>query len=144
MQWAWMEETTILRSALYSELCDWSHKGVTVIYLHRQQMIINNLIHADHSSHWHSSHWHRIICITTQFFESCIFTWRFFQIYSWTQGFFGWSWDFRKTLENTLVQSWFFWLGTQFWVCITFCRVRHNVRLIIIIIINQFSCSWDE
>ena len=37
--------------------------------------------------------------------------------------------------KYTLVQSWFFWLGTHFWVCITFCRVRYNVRLIIIIII---------
>ena len=60
------------------------------------------------------------------------------QIADWTQRFFGWSWDFRETLENTLVQSWFFWLGTHFWVCITFCRVRYNVRLIIILIIIRF------
>ena len=58
------------------------------------------------------------------------------QIAGWTQRFVGWSRDFRETLENTLVQSWFFWLGTHFWVCITFCRVRYNVRLIIIIIIK--------
>ena len=57
------------------------------------------------------------------------------QIAGWTQRFVGWSWDFRETLENSLVQSWFLWLGTHFWVCIKFCRVRYNVRLIIIIII---------
>ena len=56
------------------------------------------------------------------------------QIAGWTQRFVGWSWDFRETFENTLVQSWFFWLGTHFWVCVTFGRVRYNVRLIIIII----------
>ena len=53
------------------------------------------------------------------------------QIAGWTQRFVGWSWDFHETLENTLVQSWFFWLGMHFWVRITFCRVRYNVRLII-------------
>ena len=58
------------------------------------------------------------------------------QIAGWTRRFVGWSWNFRETLENTLVQSWFFWLGTHFWVCITFCRMRYNVRLIIIIIID--------
>ena len=64
------------------------------------------------------------------------------QIAGWTQRFVGWSWDFRGTLENSLVQSWFFWLGTHFWVCITFCRVRYNVRLIIIIIIST-GVDWS-
>ena len=30
------------------------------------------------------------------------------QIAGWTQRFFSWSRDLRETLENTLVQSWFF------------------------------------
>ena len=56
------------------------------------------------------------------------------QIDGWTQRFIGWFWDFGQTLENTLVQSWFFWSGTHFSVRITFCIVRYNVRLIIMMI----------
>ena len=57
------------------------------------------------------------------------------QIVGWTQRFVGWFWDFRyRHLKTHLFRAVFFWLGKHFWVCITFCRVRHNVRLIIIII----------
>ena len=42
------------------------------------------------------------------------------------------SCNYKLGRLNTLVQSWFFWLGTHFWVSITFGRVRYNVRLIII------------
>ena len=48
---------------------------------------------------------------------------------------------FARHLKTHLFRGWFFWLGTHFWVCITFCRVRHNVMLIIIIIIFSQS-SW--
>ena len=48
------------------------------------------------------------------------------------------KWDTLSWFEHTRltwyhrVANQFFWLGTYFWVWITFCRVRHNVRLIII------------
>ena len=42
---------------------------------------------------------------------------------------------FARRLKTHLFRKDFFWLGTHFWVCITFCRVRHNDRLFIIIII---------
>ena len=34
----------------------------------------------------------------------------------------------NSCLLSEIVQSWLFWLGTHFWVCFTFCRVRHNVN----------------
>ena len=39
---------------------------------------------------------------------------------------------FARCLKTHLFRAGFFWLSTHFWVCIKFCRVRHNVRLIII------------
>ena len=36
------------------------------------------------------------------------------------------------TWKHTCSELFFFWLGAHFWICITFCRVRHNARLIII------------